>query len=388
MVSGNKSGEGVRMLFLFLLLFHAHAADPSPVRVYEKNRQDYIQKEEQNRNVLSQLYQMQQSIKKINSEKTKLLVKKENTEKHIKKLNPLVQSAEKKILDQKIEIQKRLLYIVKFQDMSLLKVVFSSQTPSVLDRNLRILKNITDRDYILLKTYFKNVKTLKTKQKELIAKQQSLIQLEKEISDKEAQLKTRSLAKNKMLADINSQKSRLLAKLQEIRSKKLRKLSSVSNDDLKKEVFLSTLFEPLFFEKKGTLIVPVEGNLIQKYGYFLHPKYKTQIRHKGLFIGTDMFAETKAVAKGKVVHLEKTKSSGYIIVIDHSDHYYSVYTYVNEPIVKLNDEVQEGQVLAQAVQSHPFFGEGLYFEMRHFSEPMDPIAWFDPGNNVVTRRTR
>ena len=372
------------MLLALLLLFslNAQAADSSAAS-YEKSRQDYIHKEEQNRNILSELYKTQQNIKRINSEKNKLLIKRENTEKHIEKLNPLVNSAEEKILAQKIDIQKRLLYIIKFQDMSILKVVFSSQTPSELDRNLRILKNVTDRDYTLLKTYFKNVKTLKTKQTELLAKQKSLLLLEKQILQKEAELKSGSEKKNKMLADIDNQKSKLLAKLQNIRKKKSDK--SITKDDIKKEEFLSTLFEPLFFEKKGQLSSPVDGKVIQKYGFFSHPKYKTQIRHKGLFIATDTLAETKSIAKGKIVHLENSKGTGYTMVIDHADHYYSVYSYISEPSVKLHDEVVEGQVIAKSVQSHPFFGEGLYFEMRHFSEPVDPIAWFDKDS---TRRIR
>ncbi|MES2769073.1 MAG: peptidoglycan DD-metalloendopeptidase family protein, partial [Bdellovibrionota bacterium] len=275
------------------------------------------------------------------------------------------------------------IYILKFQDMSILKVVFSSQSPSGLDRNLRILKNLTDRDYALLKTYFKNVKTLKVKQVELLAKQKSLLLLEQQIGVKEAQLKLGSEKKNKMLADIDSQKSKLLIKLKEIRTKKTQ-----SKDDIKKEEFLSVLFEPLFFEKKGKLAYPIQGSIFQKYGYFSHPKYKTQIRHKGLFISSDAGAEARSVAKGKVVHLEKNKSSGYTLVVDHSDHYYSVYSYIGNPTVKLNDKVIEGQVLAKSVQSHPFFGEGLYFEMRHFSEPVDPIAWLEPKNRSIARSTR
>jgi septal ring factor EnvC (AmiA/AmiB activator) len=378
------------MLLLWILTFSFHAhADSNAISNYEKNRQDYIHKEEQNRNVLSELYKTQQNIKKINSDKNKLLVKKESIERHIEKLNPLVQSAEQKISTQKIDIQKRLLYLVKFQDMSVLKVFFSSQSPTELDRNLRILKNLTERDYTLLKTYFKNVNTLKIKQAELVTKRESLLKLEKEISDKEIELKSGSEKKNEMLADIDSQKNKLLAKLKDIRRKKSQYSEDITKDDLQKEEFLSTIFEPLFFERKGKLNAPVDGMIVQKYGYFSHPKYKTQIRNKGLFIGTHAFAETKAIAKGKVVHLENSRESGYTMVIDHSDHYYSVYSYMNEPTVKLNDEVQEGQVLAHAVQTHPFFGEGLYFEMRHFSEPIDPVAWFDPNySKVATRRVR
>src|SRR5690606_8683854 len=99
--------------------------------------------------------------------------------------------------------------------------------------------------------------------------------------------------------------------------------------------------------------------------------------------------EAKAVAKGKVVYIDRSRESGNTIIIDHGDHYYSVYSYVDDPAVKLDEEVQEGQVLAKSVHNHPFFGEGLYFEMRHFSEPIDPAKWlaFDHIKSS-TRRVR
>lgn len=371
-------------LVLSLLLTQVAASDKA-IESYEKNRQSYLYKEEQNRNILAEIYKAQQDIKKINSDKNKLLIKKENIQKQIEKLNPLVQSAEQKILTQKIEIQKRLLFILKFQDMNFLKVVFSSQSPSELDRNLRILRNVTDRDYVLLKTYSKNVKVLKIKQEELLSKKAALAQLEVDILKKEEQLKAKSESKNKMLAEIENQKQKLLSRLQNIRKKKEMDKGLLTQDDKKREEFLSTLFEPLFFEKKGLLKSPIDGKLVQKFGYFMHPKYKTQIRHKGLFIESNTFNEIKSIARGKVAHIEQSKSSGYTIIIDHYDHYYSVYSYVADPNVKVGQEVSEGQLIANSVYSHPFFGEGLYFEMRHFSEPIDPIAWFDSD---VKRRMR
>src|SRR5690606_24587610 len=155
----------------------------------------------------------------------------------------------------------------------------------------------------------------------------------------------------------------LLSRLQEIRQKKIVDIKNFDLNDKKREQFLSTLLEPLFFEKKGSLTAPMNGHFIQKYGYFSHPIFKTQIRHKGVFIGASTLADVKSIAKGKVVYLEKAKTSGYTIIVDHSDHYYSVYSYVENPSVKVGTEVEEGQLVAKGVRKHPFFGEGLYFEL-------------------------
>ncbi len=375
-------------IFLVLTFFvnNAHAGDV--VDLYEKRKQDYIQIEEQNRSILGDLYRTQQSIKRINSDKNRLVQQKENVRSNIAKLNPVLVLAEQKISDQKIEIQKRLHYIVKFQDMSLFKIVFSSQSPSELDRNLRILRNLTDRDYTLLKTYFKNTAALKQKKEELLEKQASLTELEKQIVVAETRLNKVTANKNKMLVRIAKQKNNLIGRLRQIRQKKLEDVSSFDLNDQKREEFLSTLLEPLFFERKGSLQAPVEGYPIQSFGYFSHPVYKTKIRHKGVFLGTSTLAEIKSIAKGKVVHMEEARSSGHTIIVDHSDHYYSVYSYIESPMVKVGDDVHEGQVFATGVRQHPFFGEGLYFELRHFSEPVDPMKWIRTSTNTAMRSVK
>lgn len=368
-------------LFACLVLTQTFAFAESS-DIYEMRKQDFIKAEEKNRSVLSDLYRAQQTLKKINGDKNKLVQRKEKVRAGIDSLNPVLTSAEQKILNQKIEIQKRLQYIVKFQDMSLLKIVFSSQSPSELDRNLRILRSLTERDYTLLKTYFKNVAILKNKKDELLKKQHSFAELEKQIAETEKRLKTTAQNKNKMLAKIDRQKSSLLSRLQQIREKKLKNVDKFDLTDQKREQFLSTLLEPLFFERKGSIESPANGQFIQKFGYFSHPTFKTKIRHKGLFIGTDTFSEIKSIARGRVVYLNKDRTSGNTIILDHSDHYYSVYSYIDEPLVKEGDPIEEGQLLAKGVRPHPFFGEGLYFELRHFSEPVDPIAWLQPGPSV------
>ena len=349
-------------------LIHAHGDQPG---VYEKDRKAYLLKDEQNRNVLSQLFEMQKNLKKINHEKGRLISKKENIEKQIEKLNPLVQSAEGHLLEQKIGLQKRLIYISKFQNMSLFKILFSSQTPSELDRNLRILKNLSEKDYHTIKKYFASVKVLKAKKEELSQKNESVVKLQRQVEQQEALLHSQTKKKNHLLVEIQNQKKNLLENLKNIRQKAIR-----NDDDLKKQEFLSTILEPLFFEKKGTLELPATGKIVQKYGYFEHPSYKTQIRHKGIFIRAPLISDVKAVAGGSVAFIERNAIANYTLVIDHGDHYYSVYSYLGEPTVGLEDKITEGQVISHAVSLNPYLGEGVYFELRHFSEPEDPQPWF------------
>ncbi len=62
------------------------------------------------------------------------------------------------------------------------------------------------------------------------------------------------------------------------------------------------------------------------------------------------------------------------MVLDHGDEYYSLYAHNARTFVRESEFVEEGQLIAKVGQS-PYFGPGLYFELRHYSDPIDPILW-------------
>ncbi len=66
---------------------------------------------------------------------------------------------------------------------------------------------------------------------------------------------------------------------------------------------------------------------------------------------------------------------GRTLIIDHGDHYYSVYSNIEGIDVGLGDEVEQNQVVAKSGLDPARSIEGIYFEIRHFSEPADPSLW-------------
>lgn len=354
-------------IFILLISFYSQASLESNYLLQKKK---FLNKEMENRNILSDLYQAQINIRKLHGDKSKLKQRVDNTQRSIDKISPLVNRAEEALMGQKIQIQKRLAYILKFQDMSFLKVVFSSQTPSQLDRNLRILKGLTEMDYMNLKSYFQNVKALRYKKKELVVKKEELQKLLGQLDKKEQELVQKTQEKNGMLAKLNKQQKNLLKDLKKMRAEN-------KNLTSERQEFLTTILEPLFFEKKGSLKKPIDGKVLQNFGVLEHPVYKTQFRHKGIFFGSDSGTQIRSVSRGKVTYIGEVFGFGQTIIVDHGDHYFSIYSHLKNIEAKLGDAVEESQVLAQVGSPHPLFGEGLYFELRHFSEPVDPMEWFD-----------
>ncbi len=358
---------------MVLFLGSAPALTETAVSQYRGEKSKLIQKEVRQRNILSDLYGIKMQMKRVNKEKSKALTKFNKVQIKFEKLNQIVEEIEARIRVQKIEIRKRIVFMAKFQDLSFLKLLFSSQTPIELDRNLRLLKLLTEKDFSSLKNYFKDVHTLIVKRDQLRKEREELADLKNAVLDKERELSESKEKKTEMLGEIATQKALLFVKLKQLRLKTMPE----SEEKSKAQAFYEIILKPLLFEEKGELKAPVLGKIIQKYGYYHDPVYQTKLIHKGVFIQADIDTNVSSIYDGDISFRGVIPGFGKTVIVSHGDHYYSVYSHLDEFLVRHGDKVAKDQVIGRTGNTHPFFGKGLYFEVRHFSEPTDPLEWIN-----------
>jgi len=82
----------------------------------------------------------------------------------------------------------------------------------------------------------------------------------------------------------------------------------------------------------------------------------------------------KSVFDGKVAYVGPIPGFGQTVILDHGNHYYSVYSYNLETKVFQGEKVFKGQTLALS-------GNQLYFELRHYSNAIDPEKWIANGRS-------
>jgi septal ring factor EnvC (AmiA/AmiB activator) len=64
------------------------------------------------------------------------------------------------------------------------------------------------------------------------------------------------------------------------------------------------------------------------------------------------------------------------MIIDHGDHYYTLSAPLEELLRDKGDVVLGGEVIGTYGDMATLSGPGLYFEVRHYGEPLDPVSWF------------
>ena len=66
-----------------------------------------------------------------------------------------------------------------------------------------------------------------------------------------------------------------------------------------------------------------------------------------------------------------------MIIIDHGENYYTVYSHADEVFKEKGDAVESGEVIATVGDTASMAGPVLYFEIRHHGKPLDPLLWLE-----------
>lgn len=328
-----------------------------------KEKEKLIQADRDQRKVLSNLYDINRKIKRLVREKSDLEYEQMNLVNSNRELAQKIVEIEAKIKQQKDLLRSRIYAIHKMGGAGAIQLLMSSNGSADLERNLKIIGLIAKQDLDLIQDYVSNVKSLQIQKQRLQNRIDRLNKNEKKIRNREQILLTENDQKNRILDAIKQKTQKTLKSLDQIRQIK------ISETDISETGILDGLFMPSFFERKGQLPWPMPGQIVRGFGLSKLESSQLTFANKGVVIRSSVLSPVKAVFDGKVSYLNEIEGIGTTIIIDHGDHYYSVYSKLSDVSVSDGQQVSQGQTLAKTQTDE------LYFEVRHFSQPYDPQVW-------------
>jgi murein DD-endopeptidase MepM/ murein hydrolase activator NlpD len=113
---------------------------------------------------------------------------------------------------------------------------------------------------------------------------------------------------------------------------------------------------------------PLHGKVIMGFGAKLDGA-----KNDGIHLAASLGAEVRAAEAGRVHYVGALKGYGNMVLIRHSDEWATAYGYVDQILVKVNDEVKRGQVIAKVGKGGASSQPQLKFELRRASVPVDPL---------------
>jgi murein DD-endopeptidase MepM/ murein hydrolase activator NlpD len=122
---------------------------------------------------------------------------------------------------------------------------------------------------------------------------------------------------------------------------------------------------------------PVRGRVIAGFG----PKPSGQ-QNDGINLAVPEGTPIKAAEDGVVAYAgNELKTYGNLVLVRHANGYVTAYAHASEILVKRDDPVKRGQIIAKAGQTGTVQAPQLHFEIRKGSTPVDPAPFLDKGGN-------
>jgi septal ring factor EnvC (AmiA/AmiB activator) len=293
-------------------------------------------------------------------------------------------------LNKEMQGQQKLLGKLLYQqyvngDLEYLKLLLNNQDPNQAARELKYYEYIARSRASWLKNLRVDLTQLKEVTVQSREKNAEIAGLQTEQNSQKQALQQSKRAHQQMLAKISTQLrqqrneigrlqrdenrlTQLVQKLAKMLAKPKKNRRPITNDKLPDDRFNGSPFALL----KGKLVLPVKGVVSNRFGT---ARPDSSVLWKGLFLRAPANQPVKAVAAGRVVFADWLRGFGNLLILDHGKAYMSLYGN-NEALYKqVGDTVRGGDTVATVGNSGGNDDSGLYFELRHEGNPLDPILW-------------
>ena len=339
----------------------------------EKEKSLINESEKKQRKILSTLFEINQRIKKISKEKSNLENEQQLLEVSIAGLKEQIKELQDTLQEKGRELINHVRMIQQAKGFGWLNLLSGSEGPAEADLNLYIFTRLTHREKRKIQQYFAQKNQFQKNQIKLQARLERLNKVTQDLAVRADDFLDEQTSRKAALSEIKSKKIRILERLKNLRNTDLvQKLEDTG--------LLDGLSQASFLEDKGQLVGPVKGLLKQRFGIVQTPHANYYKNHKGIFIQTKLNQDAQAVFAGKVVFVGEIGGFGSTLIVDHGDHYYTVYSALSDVEVHEGQIVRRHEKLGKTGHSKFYSDSGIYFEVRHFSEPQDPLEWIKRGS--------
>lgn len=122
---------------------------------------------------------------------------------------------------------------------------------------------------------------------------------------------------------------------------------------------------------KKKLSWPVKG----KINHYFGSEKQGDLKWKGVQMSAPVGRQVTTIHNGTVLFSDWLKGYGLVTVIDHGQGYMSLYGHNQTLLKSVGERVETGEPIALIGQSGGQTQPGLYFEIRHDGEAVNPKLW-------------
>lgn len=344
----------------------------------EKYRSQLNEKKAREKNLVRMISAMDKEVDLAHDYVIRLRKENKQQAAHMDKLKSDLTVLQAEYEKLKALFNKRIVYFYKYGRARDLELLLTAHSWHQAYLWLKYEKMVAQNDY-------RNIQNIQKKIDE-IGQKTNLLRLqtaeyEKVLSEKtaeEARLKKRRSERKDFLDQVRKDKEYLAQRLAD-QEEAARQISGIITQQEERrfqalekgEKTRATKFRGL----KGRLIWPTAGKIITRFGKQKHPTLKTITENLGIEIQAPFGADVRSVCDGVVTTITWQRGRGNIVIVNHFDGFYTVYTHLSEITVQMNQEISIGQVIGKVGDSGSLTGPILHFEIWQHTNNLNPEDW-------------
>ncbi len=160
--------------------------------------------------------------------------------------------------------------------------------------------------------------------------------------------------------------------------KKELEANAAALDQLIKKLQVEVVKEDFSYEfSTSRLIWPLKGKIIKPFGEQYNEQYKVTTRNDGIDIAAVEGTEVACVEDGVVAFAEWYNGAGKLVIIDHQNGFFTLYSHNSTLLVSKGEAVKKQQPIALSGKTGSAEIPCLHFEIRKRGNPVDPRKYLE-----------
>ena len=253
------------------------------------------------------------------------------------------------------------------------KLLLNQEEPAAVGRMLVYFSYFSRTRQEKISEMHRTLQELEALEAEIEQNNEALLALQQQQQDQAARLQEQRERRLQVVARLQQQLSHQGGELKRLQQdeKQLQALVS-SLQELLTDVPADAGEQKPFKALKGRLRWPAQGHLAKRFGTL---RGNSGLKWQGVLIEAPEGGQVRAVSQGRVAFSDWMRGFGLLLIIDHGDGYMTLYGHNQALYKEVGEWVDSGEVVASLGASGGQTQAGLYFEIRHNGQPVNPLGW-------------
>ncbi len=381
----------LHILVLFFALQPGYGAKPSSIEsemTQERHRLEQLQKKiaeskekaskaiKQHGSVLKNIEKLDRQLYRKKKERNRIDLEIKEKDQELATLGIDMDTSEANLQTHRNAVTARLRLLYMEGRTGYLKTLFTAESFADAANRLDYISWVAQREHVLVRQFQEDLTHLELLREEQARARETLLALQGKTQHTIKEISGLKRKKRTVLVSLSKEKDTHERAVQDLKRSAEQVDSLLKALDQRFQLAQSKLRKaPGKRPALGSFLWPAKGKVVSFFGRQKHPTFDTYVNKKGIEIKAREGSPFRSVSAGKVVYADWLKGYGLVVIVDHTNGFYSLYAHASKLLVAEGNGVTMGQMIGHTGATGVTEEDTLYFELRKGTIPIDPLKW-------------